>query len=243
MTIVDLPGLIHSETKQQSAADAQLVQEVVQACMMELCSIILAVISAKNDFANQIVLRLAQETDPSGSRTLGVITKPDSLVAGSESKVQFASLAKNQEVEFCFRWHVLKNMDSDRGMWCLAEHDIEEWYFFLQETWGDMPQLLVGINPLQVCLSKLLLGQITAELPSLIDEIQAKRQESCCHLEKPRELRTTLDKQKYYLLYISQSFQSLVKAAVDGTYNELIFENVQTGNGYYKRIRAIVQNL
>ena len=165
------------------------------------------------------------------------------MVAGSESEVQFASLAKNQEVEFCFRWHVLKNMDSDRGAWRLAEHDIEEWYFFLQGTWGDMPRLLVGINPLRVRLSKLLLGQIAAELPSLINEIQAKRQESCCHLEKPREPRTTLDKQKYYLLYISQSFQSLVKAAVDGTYNEPIFENVQTGNGYYKRIRAIVQNL
>ena len=91
--------------------------------MMEPCSIILAVISTKNNFANQIILRLAWETDPSGSCTLGVITKPDSLVAGLESKAQFASLAKNQEVEFCLRWHVLKNMDSEKGKWNLAEHD------------------------------------------------------------------------------------------------------------------------
>ena len=30
LTIVDLPGLIHSETKQQSASDVELVQDVVQ---------------------------------------------------------------------------------------------------------------------------------------------------------------------------------------------------------------------
>jgi hypothetical protein len=35
LTIVDLPGLIHSETKLQSAADVQLVQDVVQSYMRE----------------------------------------------------------------------------------------------------------------------------------------------------------------------------------------------------------------
>lgn len=55
LTIVDLPGLIYSETKQQSAADIELVQEIVESYMEEPRSIILAVISAKNDYANQIV--------------------------------------------------------------------------------------------------------------------------------------------------------------------------------------------
>ncbi|CEL12034.1 Putative Dynamin family protein [Aspergillus calidoustus] len=70
LTIVDLPGLIHSETKQQSAADVQLVQGVVRSYMTEPRSIILAVISAKNDLANQIVLKLARDADSSGDRTL-----------------------------------------------------------------------------------------------------------------------------------------------------------------------------
>lgn len=177
MTIVDLTGLIHSETKQQSAADVHLVQEVVRSYMTEPRSVILAVISAKNDFANQIVLRLARETDSSGSRTLGVITKPDSLVAGSESEAQFASLAKNQEVEFRLGWHVLKNMDSEKGKWNLVEHDMEELQFFSQGVWQDMPQTLVGINYLRARLSKLLLGQIATELPSLLmrSRLKARR--------------------------------------------------------------------
>ena len=49
--------------------------------------------------------------------------------------------------------------------------------------------------------------------------------------------------QRLYLLYISQSFQSLVKAAVDGTYNDPFFENAKTELGYQKRIHAVMQNL
>lgn len=37
---------------------------------------ILAVISAKNDLANQIVLNLAKYADPSGNRTMGELTGP-----------------------------------------------------------------------------------------------------------------------------------------------------------------------
>lgn len=34
-------------------------------------SVILAVISAKNDLANQIVLKMAKKADPAGQRTMG----------------------------------------------------------------------------------------------------------------------------------------------------------------------------
>lgn len=74
LTIVDFPGLIHFETKQQSTKDVELVQDVVNSYMKESRSIILAVVSAKNDYANQIVLKLARAADRAGTRTLGVIT-------------------------------------------------------------------------------------------------------------------------------------------------------------------------
>lgn len=86
LTIVNLPELIHSETKQQSTSDIELVQDVVQSYMKESRSIILAVVSAKNNYANQIVLKLARAADKKGNRTLGVITKPDTLIASSERR-------------------------------------------------------------------------------------------------------------------------------------------------------------
>ncbi len=243
LTIVDLPGLIHSETRQQSASDVELVQDVVQSYMKEPRSIILAVISAKNDYANQIVLKLARAADKKGNRTLGVITKPDTLIAGSESEAMYVSLARNQDVEFRLGWHVLKNMDSETGEWSLADRDVKEEEFFSEGIWGDMFRSLLGVDKLRSRLSKVLLGQIAAELPSLIDEIEVKSSACRSRLDKLGDPRATLAEQQLYLFHLSQSFQSLVKAAVDGTYNEPFFEDAKSEPGYQKRIRAVVQNL
>lgn len=100
LTIIDLPGLIHLENKLQTAADHQVMQSMVYEYMINRRSIILAVISAKNDYANQIVLKLARDVDPQGRRTLGVITNPDTLSIGSESESAFVNLARNIDIAF-----------------------------------------------------------------------------------------------------------------------------------------------
>ncbi|KAI9705615.1 MAG: hypothetical protein M1836_006371 [Candelina mexicana] len=187
LTIVDLPGLIHSETKQQSAPDVELVQDVVQFYMKEPRSIILAVVSAKNNYANQIVLKLARAADKKGNRTLGVIMKPDTLLASSASEAMYVSLARNQDVEFRLGWHVLKNMDSETEEWSLADRDIKEEEFFSQGIWEDMSRSLLGVDRLRSRLSKVLLGQIAAELPSLIDEIGVKSNACRSRLDKLRD--------------------------------------------------------
>ncbi|KUL83663.1 hypothetical protein ZTR_11066 [Talaromyces verruculosus] len=243
LTIVDLPGLIHSETKQQSAADVTLVQEVVEKYMREPRSIILAVVSAKNDFANQIVLRLARTADESGYRTMGVITKPDVLVPGSETEKMFVSLAKNQEVDFRLGWHVLKNMDTEKARGTLFDRDTQEREFFSQGVWEFMPKNLLGIDGLRDRLSALLLSQIATELPNLIDEIKVQVDMSNEELKRLGNARETLQQQQAYLFQISQAFQTIVKAAVDGTYNSAFFDDIHADSGYRKRLRAVVQNL
>jgi hypothetical protein len=64
-----------------------LVQKMVTFYMSNRYSIILAVVSAMNDYTNQIVLKLAREVDSKGYRTLGVITKPDIVHTGSEREL------------------------------------------------------------------------------------------------------------------------------------------------------------
>ncbi|KAF1994756.1 hypothetical protein P154DRAFT_501389 [Amniculicola lignicola CBS 123094] len=243
LTIVDLPGLIHSETKQQSTTDIELVQDVVKSYMQEPRSIILAVVSAKNDYANQIVLKLARAVDKTGTRTLGVITKPDTLIPGSDSEAMYVSLAQNLDVEFRLGWHVLKNMDSETGSWSLPRRDENERGFFLEGIWTTLPDSILGIVLLRERLSKLLLSQIAAELPSLIDEIELKSTACRAQLQKLGQPRTTIEEQRLYLLTLGQVSQSLTKAAVDGTYNDPFFGDAKTNTGYQKRIRAVIQNL
>lgn len=243
LTIVDLPGLIHSETKQQSTADIELVQEVVKSYMKEPRSIILAVVSAKNDYANQIVLKLARAADESGTRTLGVITKPDTLVSGSDSETMYVSLAHNLGVEFRLGWHVLRNMDSETGSWSLSKRNENERHFFSKGIWATLPESILGIASLRERLSKLLLAQIATELPSLIEEIELQSIACRTQIRKLGRPRTNIEEQRRYLLTLSQNFQSLTKAAVDGTYNDMFFDDARTDAGYQKRIRAVIQNL
>lgn len=55
LIIVDLSDLIHSHNKHQIEYDVNLVTSLIVKYMTNSRSIILAVISAKNDFSNQIV--------------------------------------------------------------------------------------------------------------------------------------------------------------------------------------------
>jgi hypothetical protein len=86
LTIVDLPGLFLAGNKNQTEQDSKLVKSLVLAYMRKPRSIILAVVSAKSDFALQQVTRHARALDPEGIRTLGLITKPDTLDEGSDSE-------------------------------------------------------------------------------------------------------------------------------------------------------------
>lgn len=243
LTIVDLPGLIHSETKSQTSSDVELIQDVVRSYMKQPRCIILAVVSAKNDFANQVVLKLARAADAGGNRTLGVITKPDTLTPGSDSEALYVSLARNQEVEFRHGWHVLKNMDSEKGSWSLSERDTKEAEFFSSGVWTGLPLSSLGIDKLRGRLSKALLGQIASELPNVIDEINEKFRSCWEKLGRLGEPRSNPDDQRLYLVQSSQVFQTLVKASASGNYNNTFFKDAKTESGYQQRIRAVVQNL
>lgn len=243
LTVVDLPGLIHSETKYNSGADVRTIQEIVQRYMQEPRSVILAVISAKNDFANQIVLRMVRDADPDGQRTLGVITKPDTLTPGSESEAQYIALARNQEFEFRLGWHVLRNRDSETEQGDQESRDDKETKFFSQGVWVDLPRPSVGIGTLRTRLSKLLLRQIATELPNMMRELDAKFTECNADLQDLGVPRVDERDQRLYLFQIGEDFSTLVKSSVDAGYNHSFFVDAKTDRGYTQRIRAVVQNL
>lgn len=108
LTLVDLPGLIHSANNQQSKDDVETVKALVEDYIKESRTIVLAVVSAKNDYANQVILAKAFDSG-ADTRTLGVITKPDYLEPGSENEKSWLALAQNEDVQFGLGWHMLKN--------------------------------------------------------------------------------------------------------------------------------------
>lgn len=244
LTIVDLPGLIHSGTKGQADTDVQIVKNLVRDYMDNRRSIILAVVTAKNDISNQIVLKMAKKADNNGIRTLGVITKPDTLHTGSESERKFFDLAKNEDVHFHLGWHAVKNRDFDTQDMTSAERDESEREFFNKGIWRNLPRDTVGIRALRERLSKELLKHISRELPYLIQDIEYEKKDCQQRLTRLGQSRTTLQEQRLFLMRISESFQSLIRAAIDGNYGHSFFDDPHgSTGGYNRKLRAVVQNL
>lgn len=242
LTLVDLPGLFSASSKTQSDEDALLVREMVLSYMKKTRSIILAIVSAKNDFANQVVTKHARDMDPVGQRTLGIITKPDTLYSGSESEKQYVELAENKDVDFRLGWHVLRNRDYETRDCTAAERDDIEEAFFSQGIWKSLSRTKVGISSLKPRLSSVLRDQILFELPSLIREVEYGINDSQTILDKLGSSRATIQQQRLYLLRASQAFYSLSKAGIDGIYTDPFFGDAKTDEGYSKRLRAVTQN-
>ncbi len=90
-------------------------------------------------------------------------------------------------------------MDSETGDWLLADRGVKEEEFFSQEIWEDISRSLLGVNTLRSRLSKVLLRQIAAELPSLINKIDIKLSAYRNRLNKLGDPRATLTEQQLYL--------------------------------------------
>ncbi|KAI6081332.1 P-loop containing nucleoside triphosphate hydrolase protein [Hypoxylon rubiginosum] len=242
LTIVDLPGLFRAGNKEQSAEDATIVQELVRSYMQNPRTIILAVVSAQSNFALQEVTQLAREIDVRGDRTLGLITKPDTLDLGSASERDYFDLAQNKDVKFRLGWHVMRNRDFKSRNASNEERDIAEAEFFSRGIWVGLPRSQKGAANLRTRLSEVLKDQIIAQLPEVLDEIQTGLDDCTSRLEKLGTPRRTMAEQRKYLLNASHQFSMLLTEAKDGFYRHKFFGSARDDEGLRKRLRAVVQN-
>lgn len=75
LTIIDLPGMTRVAQGDQPKDIGEKIKNMVVNYCKDERTVILAVIPANADMANSDALEVAKELDPSGVRTLGVITK------------------------------------------------------------------------------------------------------------------------------------------------------------------------
>ena len=244
LTLVDLPGLYHAPDESQDEEGVAFVESLVSSYMHNPRSVILAVISAKSDIALQKVTALTRKIDPNGARTMGIITKPDTLPKGSDMEQSFYQLAMNNRVRFriALGWHVLKNRDYEERHMALAERDLSEKQFLSKSVWAALPRSQVGVEGLRPRLSTVLRDHILPSLPGLIDEAQTTLGDSRENLLRLGQARQTLADQRRYLFRSSERFSFLINNAVNGVYHDPYFGDAMNEQGYEKRLRAVVQN-
>ncbi|KAI1452846.1 P-loop containing nucleoside triphosphate hydrolase protein [Annulohypoxylon moriforme] len=244
LTLVDLPGLFGASDKNQSDDDADLVEDLVTFYMKQRRSIILAVIAADNPFANQPVTRFARNIDPAGTRTLGLITKPDKIDVGSDSEAYYVELAENLNVKLNLGWHVLRNRSHATAKDTIEERDKREADFFADSVWTALEESQLGVESLRSRLREILWRQIQTGLPSVKVEVQAGIADCRAKLIQLGKARSTQREKHTYLQRISSRLSKLSRAAIDGVYADPFFESIPgRQDAFERRLRAHVQKI
>jgi len=248
LTLVDLPGLVQTETKGVTEEDVQLVTEITDHYISQPRTICLAVVSASNDYANQGILKKVRKVDPEGDRTLGIITKPDRLSPGSGSEQAFLGLARNEDIFFKLGWHVLKNRSFEEGSSSFEQRNFSEITYFRKSNFSTLPKECVGITSLRSRLSQLLFDHVKQELPKLRKDLEEAFTDTQLLLAAMGSPRATPHECKSFLTQLSLDFYEVGKAAVNGHYEGEYFAH-NTNHSFsvdssttIRRLRAVVQS-
>jgi len=85
LTLVDLPGITKVPVGDQPSNIEEQIRDMVLTYISKPSAIILAVTAANTDLANSDALQMAKRVDPSGDRTIGVLTKLDLMDKGTNA--------------------------------------------------------------------------------------------------------------------------------------------------------------
>ncbi|KAI1782260.1 P-loop containing nucleoside triphosphate hydrolase protein [Ganoderma leucocontextum] len=199
LSFCDLPGLIVNVGPNGNAEDIKLVQDLVTEYISKPACIILLTVTCETDFQNQGGYRLVKKYDSDGSRTIGVLTKPDRIPSGEqESWLQYLK-AKTAGI----------TKDEARQL----EED-----FFSTAPWntlGAEQRGRLGTNKLRSCLSEVLADAITQMLPDIrrdVDKQLDETDQELTRLPRPSSSDPVLE-----IIYKVSTFFDELKTWLDGT--------------------------
>ncbi|TDZ34310.1 Interferon-induced GTP-binding protein Mx1 [Colletotrichum spinosum] len=241
LSIVDLPGLISVANEEQSEADVEAVHAMVESYLSSTRTIILAVVQAGNDIANQGIIKIARKHDPDGQRTVGIITKPDLINVGTEAKL--ANIAKNNDsIKLKLGFFLLKNpspaeMKAGGGPAARTQREMD---FFSSGAWKaqNLDPSRVGIDNLKSYLQDLLDTHLEKELPKVREEIRRVLTNTEDDLKAMGPERRSLTDIRSFMTGLSMRYYQLSQAALDGNYHSSDVQFFAKEGG--TRLRAVV---
>lgn len=221
LTIIDVPGIFRRTTQGVTTnEDKILVKEMVKRYIKDDRTIILAVLPCNIDVATQEILTLAAEADPTGDRTLGILTKAD-LLKEESAKLSVVKLLKGDRMPLKLGYHAVTNRGGDdhgdEADPAAAQRKRES--MFEEHPWNTVSEDRRGVSTLRERLEDLL-GEITDRaFPELRAEVRQRLADVKKELNKLGASRQTEHDQQRYLVGIAGKFQALVRAALDADYS------------------------
>ncbi|CAM1511946.1 Fc.00g094590.m01.CDS01 [Cosmosporella sp. VM-42] len=219
LTLVDLPGLVRVANRDQSEADIQTIETLSDRYMKSSRTIILAVVGGNNDYVQAPVLKKARHFDPSGARTIGVLTKPDLTERiGLEDKFIGLVTNKDQENHFKLGWYVLLNPGPGERLLSPEERGQREAEFFTKGKWSALPPTMWGISALRQKLSTQLQRHIGKHVKTLRKQIQEALDGCERQLKGMGAGKDTIEEMRFEMGELFTASNNLVTPAVNGNY-------------------------
>ncbi|KAJ5544065.1 hypothetical protein N7494_005344 [Penicillium frequentans] len=218
LSVIDVPGIFSNAIPGKTTKeDKVLVRSMVQAYMKNPRSIILMVVPANVDIATQEIVEMAHEVDPTGERTLGVLTKPDLVDKGAEAKV--IDIIKGDRMQVKLGWVVVRNLGQSELQGGITRRDAAEEELQKHHPWNVIDCEDFGIDALKIRIRVTVTANARQAFTSVKHEVSNSpkaRQISLTSLGPPRK---TMEQQMQYLVDIFSSFQNLTTQALGGNYS------------------------
>ncbi|KAK4118153.1 interferon-induced GTP-binding protein Mx2 [Parathielavia appendiculata] len=219
LTVIDVPGIFRTATPGMTTEnDMALVRAMVERAIKDDRTIILAVVPCNVDIATQEILKLATDADPTGLRTMGVLTKPDLATERATQQV-IIDLVLGKRNDLKLGYCVVKNRSADDDLSSLQDRDDAEKVFFKSEPWCQLESSgRIGIGALRQRLSGLIQSITRREFPRVRDDVQKKLHATEEKLKALGDSRADTMSQRYYLAEVARRFQDIVGDALDAKY-------------------------
>ncbi|KAI0820111.1 P-loop containing nucleoside triphosphate hydrolase protein [Trametes gibbosa] len=174
LSFVDLPGIVQNAESEV----VELVEEMVNSYITGT-SLILVTLPMSDDIENQKAARLAYLADQKGLRTIGVLTKPDTLAAGSTKlRDMWLDVLEGRKHTLLHGYYCTRQPDDEeriRGVEGAAAREAEKTFFARTQPWaGSVHQGRFGTANLVRSISKLLTQIIRESLPQQLSNVAAQ---------------------------------------------------------------------
>ncbi|KAK0210987.1 P-loop containing nucleoside triphosphate hydrolase protein [Desarmillaria ectypa] len=182
LSFIDLPGLIqNAENNIVSLVEDLVVSHIKGNCL------ILVILPMTDDIENQKAVQLARRQGPKGRRTIGVLTKPDMLTAGSTKALDlWLDVIEGRRHPLTHGYYCTRQPDDkDREESITPEQARAKEKLFFETTlpWSKCTQKKrFGTDNLIDTLSRLLIRVINETLPVIRSEAMEVLDECCTEL-------------------------------------------------------------
>ncbi|GAA5927851.1 uncharacterized protein JCM15063_006013 [Sporobolomyces koalae] len=170
LAFLDLPGIISNVDEGEDEANIDLIRNLVTKTVTGN-ALILLIFSMRDDIENQSAGRLAREADPEGKRTIGVLTKADTVQEGEHGRwlhILQGERAKLMNGYFATKLPGAADLGKDLSF--EATRAQEAAFFNSTAPWSSLPTEVhnrLGIPRLTAFLSDKLSAYIKTKLPEI----------------------------------------------------------------------------